>query len=94
MIINRGEESLLAHLSHRLIGELIGYIGLRRPSVVVVVVRRRRRTSSSTLFKHLLRNHWASQSQISYGASMGWGNECLFKWPWSHDQDGRHAHIW
>ena len=25
---------------------------------------------------------------------MGWGNESLFKQSWSHDQDGRHAHIW
>ena len=32
-------------------------------------------------------------SQISYGASLGWGNESLFKWYWSHDQDGRHADI-
>ena len=30
---------------------------------------------SSTLFKHLrLQNHWASQSQISYGASLGCSN--------------------
>ena len=33
-------------------------------------------------------------SQISYGASMGWGNESLFKRPRSHDQDSSHAHIW
>ena len=33
-------------------------------------------SSLSTLFKHpLLRNHWANQSQISYGASMGWGTK-------------------
>ena len=32
-------------------------------------------------------------SQISYGASLGWGNKSLFKRYWSHDQDGRHAHI-
>ena len=25
---------------------------------------------------------------------MGWGNKSLFKWSWSHDQDGCHAHIW
>ena len=24
---------------------------------------------------------------------MGWGEESLFKWSRSHDQDGRHAHI-
>ena len=68
-----------------------------RPSLsIVVVVRRGRRPSwsSPTLFKHLLRNHWAHRSQTSYGASMGWENESLFKRSRSHDQDGRHAHIW
>ena len=68
--------TFLAHLSRRLIwwAYRIG----RPPS------------SSSTLFKHLLlRNHWADQSHISYGASMGWGNESLLKRSWSHDQDGR-----
>ena len=29
-----------------------------------------------------------------YGYSLGRGNENLFKWSWSHYQDGRHAHIW
>ena len=24
---------------------------------------------------------------------MGWRNESLLKWSWSHDQDGRHAHL-
>ena len=38
------------------------------------------RRLTSTLFKHLLlRNDWANQSQISYGASSGQGNESLFK---------------
>ena len=69
-------------------------LGLCRPSSSSVVVRRRP-SSSSTLFKHLLlRNHWANQSQISYGASMRWRNESLLKCSWSHDEDGRHAHIW
>ena len=78
----------LAHMSRRHIWW--AYRIDRPPSVSVGV----RRTSSSTLFKHLLlRNQWANQSQISYGASMGWGNESLLKWSWSLDQDGRHAHI-
>ena len=47
-----------------------------------------------TLKYLLLRNRWANQNQISYGAYMGWGNKSLFKWSRSHDQDGRHAHIW
>ena len=34
-----------------------------------------------------------SSAQISYGASIGWGNEKLLKWSRSVDQDGRHAHI-
>ena len=76
---------LLAHLSRW------AYSIGRPPSSVV----RRRPSSSSTLFKHLLlRNHWANWSQISYGAFTGWGNESLYIWSRSHDQDGRHAHIW
>ena len=48
-----------------------------------------------SIFKHLL--HWnrlANQSQILCRASLGTGNEGLYKWSRSHDQDGRHAHIW
>ena len=70
---------LLAHLSQRLIGELIGYSWS---------------TSSSTMLKDLLRNRFANQSQIIYGASLGRGNDILFAASGSHDQDGRHAHIW
>ena len=48
-----------------------------------------------TIFKLLfLRNLWADWSHIPCGSSMGWGNERLRKWTRSHDQDGRHAHIW
>ena len=51
--------------------------------------------SSSTIFKDLfLQNRLAYQSQISYGALVGWGNESLFAGSESLDQDGRHAHIW
>ena len=53
------------------------------------------RLSSSTMLKHLLlRNRSADQSQILCGASLGRGNEILFAASGSHDQDGRHAHIW
>ena len=56
--------TLLAHLSRRLIGELIGYSWSSvRPS------------SSSTMLKDLLRNRLTDQSQILCGASLGWGNE-------------------
>ena len=37
---------------------------------------------------------WASFARISYGASLGWGNERLLKWSRFVDQDGRHVHIW
>ena len=79
----------LAHLSQRLIGELIGYSwsGVRPSSV--------RRLSVVNNFKRLLlQNRLADQSQILCGASLGRGNESLFAASGSHDQDGRHAHIW
>ena len=65
-------------------GELIGYpwSGVPRPSV-------------SNNFKHLLlQNRLANQSQIFCGASLGRGNDILFAASGSHDQDGRHTHIW
>ena len=74
---------LLAHLSRRLIGELIVYpwSGVRRRPF--------------TMLKHLLlRNRLADQSQILCGASLGRGNDILFAASGSYDQDGRHAHIW
>ena len=77
----------LAHLSRRLIGELIVYqwsgVRRRRPPSV--------RRPLSTMLKHLLRNRWADQSQILCGASLGRGNDILFAASGSHDQDGRHA---
>ena len=81
----------LAHLSQRLIGELIGYSGSGvRPASV-----RRPSASSFTILKDLLlRNHLANQSQILLGASLGRGNNILFTASGSHDQDGHHAHIW
>ena len=90
-----GWATLLAHLSRRLIGELIVYqwSGVRRRPSASVGVRRRR--PSSTMLKHLLlRNHLANQSQILCGASLDRGSEILFAASGSHDQDGRHAHIW
>ena len=62
---------ILAHLSRRLIGELIGYSwsGVRPSSV---------RPSSFTMLKDLLRNRFANQSQILCGASLGRGNDILF----------------
>ena len=58
----------LAHLSRRLIGELIVYQWLGRPSSVIC------RPSSVNIFKHLLLwNYWANWTHISYGDSLGWG---------------------
>ena len=77
----------LAHLSRRLIGELIGYSwSVVRPSSV--------RPSSFTILKNLLRNRFANQSQILCGASLGRGNDILFAASGSHDQDGCHTHLW
>ena len=84
-------DAYLAHLSQRLIGELIGYSwsGVR-PSASVV-----RRPSVVNNFKRLLlQNRLPDQCQILCGASLGRGNESLFAASGSHDQDGRHAHIW
>ena len=75
---------LLAHLSQRLIGELIGYSwsGVRPLSSV----HNAQRSSSPKPLGH--------QSKILCGASLGRGNESLFAASGSHDQDGCHAHIW
>ena len=78
----------LAHLSRRLTGELIGYPWIRHPSSSSV------RRPSVHIFKRLLLNRLANQSQILCGASLGRGNESLYKWSRSYDQDGRHAHIY
>ena len=97
---NQVVSCLLAHLSRRRIGEHIVYpwsgVRRRRPSASSV-----RRTSSvspsvsSTMLKHLLlRNRLANQNQILCGASLGRENVILFAASGSHDQDGRHAHIW
>ena len=75
---------LLAHLSQRLKGELIGFSwsGVHT-------------SSSSTVLKDLLlRNRGDNQSQNSCGASLGRLSESLLSASWSHDQDGRHDHIW
>ena len=84
----------LAHLSHRLICELIGYSwsGVRTSSSSMV---RRRPSSVVNNFKHLLlQNRLPDQSQILCDPSLGRGNEGLSAACGSHDQDGGHAHIW
>ena len=74
----------LAHLSRRLTRWAYSIPMLWRPL-----------SSLSTMFKKLLLwNRLANQSQIVCGTSLGRGNESLYKWSRSHDQGGRHAHIW
>ena len=47
----------------------------------------------NVIFKHLLLwNCLASQSQTSYGVSLGNRNKSLYKWSMSHGQDGRHGY--
>ena len=58
-------------------GELIMSIPFIRPSSSVRL--------STTFQEFLLQNCLAYQSQISCEASMGKGNESLFKWSMSHD---------
>ena len=61
---------------------------VRRPSVV-------RQSIVVHNFKHLLLwNRLANQSQILCGALLGRRKESLLTESWSHDQDGRHTHIW
>ena len=46
-------------------------------------------------FKHVfLKNSWAIWNQSSYERVKENRNENKYKWVGSHDQDGRHAHIW
>ena len=41
-----------------------------------------------------LRNYCVYLNQTLYENFQVQGNENLMTWCWSHDQDGRHAHIW
>ena len=75
--------SFLAHLSQRLVGELIVYpwSGVRPSSVVVV-----------HNFKHeYLCNQWADGNQILSEASMGWGKGCIRFWARLDQNSGFHG---
>ena len=62
---------------------------------IVITFRPSSVRPSVNIFKRLLLwSRWVNFAQISYGASLGWGNEKLLKWLRSIDQDGCHAHIW
>ena len=87
--------TFLAHLSSAQ-DELLWSLFIRRPCVRPCVRPScQSMRPSVNIFKRLLLwNRWANFAQISYGASLGWGNERLLKWSRSVDQDGCHAHIW
>ena len=80
----------LAHLSRRLIGELIVYpwSGVRRTSSV----RRRRRPQCSNIF--FSETPWPIKAKFYVEPPWVGGTIFLFAASGSHDQDGRHAHIW
>ena len=63
------------HMYPQWIGELKFICGIGQAQGSLVLHRLYRENSS----KHLLRNHWAKQSQISYGSSMDRGTE-IYSW--------------
>ena len=79
----------LAHLSRRLIGELIVYPWSSvRPSVMVV----RRCPQCSNIFSQTA---WPISAKFNVEPPWVGGTKvCLKAASGSHDQDGRHAHIW
>ena len=89
-MVKSENSGFLAHLSLTgLQGEIIVYPSSRRPSISPCRPR-----PPFTMLKDLLRNRCADLSQILCGASLGRGTDILFAASGSHDQDGRHAHIW
>ena len=81
-------DGFLAHLSYAQ-DELLWSLFVLHPCV-----RPCMRPSVNIFKRLLLWSPRANFAQISYKASLGWGNEKLLKWSRSIDQDGRHAHIW
>ena len=75
--------TFLAHLSRRLIGELIVYpwSGVRPSSFTI----------SNIFFSEIA---WPIKAKFYMEPHWVGGNESLLTASWSHDQDGRHAHIW
>ena len=81
---NGGHPHLLAHLSRRLVGELIVYpwSGVRPASSSVVV---------HNLKHEYLCNQWADHNQILSEASLGWGKDCIWFWARSDQKSGFHG---
>ena len=51
---------------------------------------------SNSIFSNFffLETAWPIEAKFYVEPPLGWGNESLIKRSRSHDQDGRHAHIW
>ena len=64
-----------------LIDELKVSVGLWRPS---------------STFPNIFSSESTGPIEATFHMKLSWdgGNESLFKRSWSHDLDGRHAHIW
>ena len=58
--------------------------------LLIFLYSRSERFCHSNIFSESSLADW---SHVLYGASPGPGNESLFRWSWSHDQDGSYAHI-
>ena len=84
-IVRFSYNSSLAHLCRRLIGKLIVYQSLLRPSVSLSSAHHHFQTSLKPLSQF--------NSNFIWRLLRTW-EQSLFKWSWSHDQDDRHAHIW
>ena len=74
----------LAHLSSAQDELLWSLLSVVRPCVRASV-RPSVRPSVNIFKRLLLWSRWANFAQISYGASLGWGNERLLKWSRSVD---------
>ena len=89
----RGQPKLLKELSYVDVWPFYGKVKFASLCICMSSIHLNGKIVKS--FKRLLLwSLWANFVQISYGATLGWGNKRLLKLSWSVDQDGRHAHIW
>ena len=89
----RGQPKLLKELSYVDVWPFYGKVKFASLCICMSSIHLNGKIVKS--FKRLLLwSLWANFVQISYGATLGWGNERLLKLSWSVDQDGRHVHIW
>ena len=89
----RGQPKLLKELSYVDVWPFYGKVKFASLCICMSSIHLNGKIVKS--FKRLLLwSLWANFVQISYGATLGWGNKRLLKLSWSVDQDGRHAHKW